>query len=394
MTTLLMGVWSALRGGELEGVAPAFSSCVRVRGEVVHSSVHGTVREELDEAPLRPVDLFDVGSLTQVLATAGVAASLVAEGRLELDAPVAGVLPGFAQGGKAAVTSRHLLAHSAGLPAGRPWFEAALQDPVAGQAFRPPSGRPPLAALRDAFARGRALVGEAVLSAPLEAPPGARAVPSDAGFIALGLALEQVGGASLAALADARVFEPLGLRSTFLLDGLDPAASAARAAGRLFLPSGWCPHRHEVSRGAVHDDTAWAMGGAAGHAGAFSTAEEVAAVGQSWLDALSVRDAALPVKEALAFARPDATPGSDRALAWATPGARTSLGRRLGHGPRGAVGHAGAAGSSLWIDLDAQVVCALLANHTHPGPSGDLSSLDAFRRRFHDAVGEALGIGG
>jgi CubicO group peptidase (beta-lactamase class C family) len=391
VTTLLMGVWSALRGGE--GVAPPFSTCVRVRGEVVHSSLHGTVREELAEAPLSPVDLFDVGSLTQVVATAGVAASLAAEGRLELDAPVAAVLPGFARGGKEAATFRHLLAHSAGLPVGHSWLQAVLEDPVAGQAFRPPAERPPPSSLREAFARGRELVAEAVLAAPAEAQPGTRAVPSDAGFIVLGLALEQLGGASLAALAEARVFGPLGLRNTFLLDGLDPVAAAARAAGRLFVPSGWRPLRREVCRGAVHDDVAWAMGGAAGHAGVFSTAEEVAAVGQAWLDALSVRDSVLPVKEALVFARPDAAPGSHRALAWATSGARASLGRRLGQGPRGAIGHASPTGSSLWIDLDAEVVCALLANHTHAGASADATPLDAFRQRFHDAVGEALGIG-
>ncbi len=386
-----MGAWSVLREGELGGVAQALSACVRVRGEVVHASLHGVVRDGLDRHPLGPGDLFDVASLTKVLATTGVAVSLAAEGRLALDAPVAGVLPEFGQGGKEGVTFRHLLAHSSGLCAGRPWFQAAAGDPVAGLAFRAPADRPPPAGLRGAFDRGRAIVTDAVLAERLEAPPGARAVYSDAGFIALGLALERLGGAPLPALARARVFEPLGLRSTFFVDGRDPADAAARAAGRVFLPTGLRPHRHEVSCGAVHDDNAWAMGGAAGHAGLFSTAEEVAAIGQAWLDALSVRDSPLPVKEALAFARRDETPGSDRALGWDTPGARSSLGERLGRGPRGAIGHLGHTGCSLWIDLDAQAVCALLTNHTHPGGAPDREQILGFRRRFHDAVGEALG---
>jgi CubicO group peptidase (beta-lactamase class C family) len=390
VTTLLVDVWTALRAGELEGVAPALSACVRVKGEVVHASIHGTVRDELDQHPLRAQDLFDVGALTQALATAGVAASLAGEGTLELDAPVAGVLPAFAQHGKERVTLRQLLAHSSGVSAGRPWLEAAASDAVAGQVLRAPSDRPPAPALRAAFARGRALVGEAVLAAPLEAPPGARAAESEAGLVALGLALERLGGASLAALAEQRVFGPLGLRATFFLDALDPSATAARRAGRIFVPTGLCPRRHEVSCGAAHDDTAWVMGGVAGHAGLFSTAEEVAAVGQAWLDALSVRDSVVPVKPALELGRRDGTPGSDRALGWVIPGAGSALGERMGRGPRGAIGQLGETGCSLFLDLDAQVVCALLTNHTHPGGAPDRARLLAFRRRFHDAVAEAL----
>jgi CubicO group peptidase (beta-lactamase class C family) len=227
---------------------------------------------------------------------------------------------------------------------------------------------------------------------PLEAPAGTRALYSDVGFIVLGLLLEAAGGAPLAELCEARVARPLGLRSTFFLDGLEPAAARTHAAGRTFLPTGACPHRHEVNCGAVNDDNAWAMGGVAGHAGLFSTAEEVAAVGQAWLDALSGRPSIIPAEAAAAFARRDPTPGSDRALGWDTPGASSSLGDRLGRGPRGAVGHLGYTGTSLWVDLDAGIVCALLTNHTHPSGFSDRERIRAFRRRFHDAVAEALGV--
>lgn len=389
---MLPVVWAVLRAGEAERVAPALAACVRLGGEVVHLSLHGTVREGVSDAPLRAGDPFDVASLTKVLCTTGVAASLAAEGRLALDAPVAEVLPEFAQGGKAGVTFRHLLAHAGGLTAGRPWFEAAAADPVAGQAFRAPAERPPAAALAEAFARGHALVTQAVLREPLEAAPGTRARYSDAGFIALGLALERLGGAPLPALAEARLLGPLGLRSTFFLDRRDPGAAAARAAGRVFVPTGVRPRRQEIGRGGVHDDNAWAMGGAAGHAGLFSTAEEVAAVGQAWLDAAAGRPSVVPAAAA-PFARRDATPGSERALGWDTPGEGSSLGERLGRGPLGAIGHLGHTGCSLWIDLDAELVCALLTNHTHPGGAPDRPRIRAFRRRFHDAVAEAVGIG-
>ncbi len=342
---------------------------------------------------LQPDDLFDVASLTKVMATATIAAQLDAEGTLGLDAPAAGALPELAAGGKDRITARHLLAHSSGLPRWRPWFEQAMSDPVAGAAFLPPQERPPPESLRPAFIRGREIVRGAVLSEPLEAPPGARAEYSDAGFIALGFLLETIAGEPLSRLAERRLFAPLGLSSTFFLDGLDPGPGLARAAGRTFAPTERCEHRHEVNQGAVNDDNAWAMGGAAAHAGVFSTALDVAALGQSWLDALRGRPSIVPASIAAEFARRDATPDSTRALGWDTPSASgSSIGTRLGRGPRGAVGHLGFTGTSLWIDVDEEVVVVLLTNRVHP--SRDNERIREFRPRFHDAVAEALGVRG
>jgi CubicO group peptidase (beta-lactamase class C family) len=291
------------------------------------------------------------------------------------------------------VTLRQLLAHASGLPRWRPYFEAAAADPVAGAAFLPPDRRPPLAALAEPFRRGRELVRAAVLAEPLEAPPGARAVYCDPGFLALGFLLEQLGGERLSRLADARVFAPLGLGDTLYLDGLDPERGWTRAEGRAFAPTERCEHRHEVNQGAVNDDNAWAIGGAAGHAGVFSTPDDVAALGQAWLDALLGRRSIVDPGVAAEFARRDRTPGSTRALGWDTPSdAGSSLGARLGRGPRGAIGHLGFTGTSLWIDPGAEVVAVLLTNRVHPTRDSDL--IRELRPRFHDAVAEALGIGG
>ncbi|HEX7489490.1 MAG TPA: serine hydrolase, partial [Anaeromyxobacteraceae bacterium] len=144
--------------------------------------------------------------------------------------------------------------------------------------------------------------------------------------------------------------------------------------------------------GEVDDDNAFAMGGVAGHAGLFSSAAEVAALGQAWLDALAGRTRWLSAATAARFATRDATPGSERALGWDTPSAQgTSLGTRLGRGPRGAVGHLGFTGCSLWLDLDRELTCALLTNHVHPdGP--DKPRLKDFRARFHDAVAVEVGV--
>jgi CubicO group peptidase (beta-lactamase class C family) len=292
------------------------------------------------------------------------------------------------------VTARHLLAHASGLPRWRPYFEGAAADPVAGAAFLAPERRPPFAALADAFERGKELVRAAVLAERLEAAPGTRAVYCDPGFLALGFLLEAIDGERLARLAELRVFAPLGMRDTLYLDGLDPERGWMRLLDehRGFAPTERCEHRHEVNQGAVNDDNAWAMGGGAGHAGVFSTALDVAALGQAWLDALRGRPSIVPAAAAAEFARRDATPGTTRALGWDTRSDEgSSLGARLGRGPRGAIGHLGFTGTSLWIDPDAEVVAVLLTNRVHP--SRENERIRELRPRFHDAVAEALGIG-
>jgi CubicO group peptidase (beta-lactamase class C family) len=290
------------------------------------------------------------------------------------------------------VTLRQLLAHSSGLPRWRPYHALAELDPVASAAFLPPESRPGPEALRPAFERGRGLVRQAVLAEPPEAAPGSRTVYCDPGFLALGFLLEEVLGARIAALAESRVFLPLGLGSTSYLDGLAPGEAAAFAARRDFVPTEQCPHRREVNRGAVNDDNAWAMGGAAGHAGVFSTARDVAHLGQAWLDALRGRRSIVPADVAREFARRDATPGTTRALGWDTPSEEgSSLGTRLGRTGRGAIGHLGFTGTSIWIDVEREVVVALLTNRVHPTAANE--RIRAFRPRFHDAVAEALGIG-
>lgn len=358
----LPGVSAVLDAAQAEGLAPALAAAVRRGGRLVHASAQGDAQRAPAPRPLPPGAVFDVASLTKVMATGSLAALLADAGALDLDAPLRRWLPALPPD-KAALTPRLLLAHAGGLPAWRP-----LGAP----------GAAPEAVLAAAAAE------------PLEAPPGTRAVYSDLGFILLGAALERCAGAPLDAAFAARVAGPLGLGSTFFLrQGSEEAA--ARRARHAFAAARRTPERGVIV-GAVDDDNALALGGVAGHAGLFSTAEDVAALGQAWLDAMAGRSPWLSAATAARFAARDPTPGSERALGWDTPSRQGSaLGTRLGRGPRGAIGHLGFTGCSLWLDLDAGVACALLTNHVHPdGP--DKARLRAFRARFHDAVAEALGI--
>jgi CubicO group peptidase (beta-lactamase class C family) len=395
MREALGPVTEVLEAGRREGLAPGLSAAVLRDGRLVHLSVHGDAQVEPVRRPLAAACHFDVASLTKVMAAGTLAAVMVDRGEIGLDDPVARWLPGFERGGKGAVTLRHLLAHRGGLSAWRPYYEEVKRDPVGGAAFLPRAGRAP-GRLAEALARGRRLVRQAVLAEGLEAPPGSRTVYSDPGFMALGWALEAAGGAPLDRLCRERVFAPLALASTFFVDAVAEegrqAGEPGGREGRAFAATSRSPHRGEVSCGAVDDENAWALGGVAGHAGLFSTAREVAAMGQAWLDALSGRGGGLFGSEtARAFTAPVA-PG-ERGLAWDRPTPGTSaLGSRLGRGPLGAVGHLGFTGCSLWVDLDAGVACALLTNHVHPG-GADRERLRLYRRRFHDAVAGALGIG-
>ena len=369
------------------GVAPAWDAAVLRDGQVLHASRGGEIAGTPHAGT--PI-LFDVASLTKVVATGTLAALLVKKGQIGLDAPVVEWLPRFLGGGagKDRVTVRQLLAHSSGLPWWRPWFERAAADPVAGQAFQPPDLRP--FDLRDAFARGREILEEALWAEPLEAPPGTRTLYGDPAFLALGFLLERAGGAPLDRLFEDRVAGPLGLVDTFFVGPERLAAGQGPGMGRTCAPTERGPQRGEVNRGAVNDDNAWAMGGVAGHAGLFSTAADVARLGQEWLDALSGRGRILDEGVASEFARRDAAPGSERALGWDTPSAGgSSIGSRLGLGPLGAIGHLGYTGCSLWIDRDRGLSCALLTNHVHPDGRRPAEIL-ALRQAFHDAVAEAV----
>ncbi|HEU4383454.1 MAG TPA: serine hydrolase domain-containing protein [Anaeromyxobacteraceae bacterium] len=384
-------VEEVLEAGRREGLAPGLSAMVLQGGRPVHRSVHGEAQLWPERRPLAPGCHFDVASLTKVMATGTLCAAMVERGEIGLDHPVARWLPGFEAGGKAAVLLRHLLAHTSGLPAWRPYYEEVKRDPVGRAAFLPRAERR-TAALAEALLEGRRLVRRAVLAEALEAPPGSRTLYSDPGFMALGWALEAAGGAPLDRLCRERVLGPLSLGDTFFVDEVAEAHGEGQGGpGREFAATSRSPHRGEVSCGTVDDENAWALGGVAGHAGLFSTAGDVAALGQAWLEAFRGGGALMGRETARLFVAP-AAPGG-RGLAWDRPAPdTTALGSRLGRGPHGAVGHLGFTGCSLWVDLDAGVVCALLTNHVHPG-GADRERLRLFRRRFHDAVAGALGIG-
>ncbi|CAA9308064.1 MAG: Beta-lactamase class C-like and penicillin binding proteins (PBPs) superfamily, partial [uncultured Gemmatimonadaceae bacterium] len=273
--------------------------------------------------------LWDLASLTKVVATTSAVAQLVGERKIDLDAPVQRYLPQWTGAGKERVTVRHLLTHSGGLPAWRPLHKEATS--AAG-------------ALALVFAT------------ELDTVPGARYLYSDMGAILLGQVVERVSGEPLDRYLARRLFGPLGMRDTRYRP---PAVELARVA-----PTEYDPWRQRKLRGEVHDENAAALGGVAAHAGLFSTGHDLARFARAYLnggtlDGARVFDAAVLRQ----FTARQDSALSHRALGWETPTGQNSAGRLMS---RSAFGHTGFTGTSFWVDPGHDLFVILLTNRVNP----------------------------
>jgi CubicO group peptidase (beta-lactamase class C family) len=348
--------------------AQAFPGCafgVLAGGETVGQGALGRFTYDENAPTVAAETVFDVASLTKVVATTAAAMLLVQRGQLELDMPLGELLPGFVVGrglGDLArrVTLRHLLAHNSGLPGNVELFRSA-------------STPTPLL--------------KACLELPLEAEPGMRAEYSDPGFILLGKALEVLAQADLASWTRREVFEPLGMAAT----GFCPSP-----AKRAFIPPTeedlTFRHRRGESevQGEVQDENAWVLGGVAGHAGLFSNVPDLLKFAGAVLRSAkpSVPGQAVPLFDPAVleqFSRRQPPQGSSRALGWDTPSQPSSSGTYFA---QHSIGHLGYSGCSLWIDLDAAVAVVLLTNRTWPDRTSRL--IREVRPTFHDAVRQSL----
>ncbi|HUE90395.1 MAG TPA: serine hydrolase domain-containing protein [Vicinamibacterales bacterium] len=297
--------------------------------------------------------IFDLASLTKVLAATTIALQLTVRGDLSLQTPVRDLVPAWRDDDRAGVLVRDLLEHSSGLPACREYFRTLHN--------------------RDAFVR-------AISAEPLEYAPRTRAVYSDLGFILLGVVLEQIGGGSLAEQF-ARWRAAIGL--TAPLEYQPPQEWHSRTA--------WTQHyeaRGRPLQGTVHDQNTAALGGVAAHAGLFGTAAAVGAAARWWLQRLQGHDdeaTGVSASTALMFTRRSTVPGSSRALGWDTMLPASSCGTRMSSS---AIGHTGFTGTSIWIDPELDAYYVLLTNRVLASDTSD--EMQQVRRDFHDAATEAL----
>lgn len=347
-----------LNTGIAEHAFPGASVAVTHHGKLIASKAAGRFTYELSSPEVTATTIFDLASVSKVVATTNMAMILYERGLLDLETPVVALAPEFFGKGRSRVDPRRkevtlhmLLAHSSGLPAYEKLFERA-------------SNKEDLLSL--AFATG------------LTADPGSRAEYSDVGFIILGALLERIADESLDRFCQREIFGALGMSHT----SFNP-------------PSAWRPaipptslrdnSRDRIIQGEVQDENAYMMGGVAGHAGVFSSATDLAIFASAMLNEGRplLRPETLKV-----FTRRESSPlGTSRALGWDTPSSSSQSGK---HFSMNSFGHLGYTGTSLWIDPERELAIVLLTNRTWPDCSSQ--AIKQVRPMFHDAIIESLAV--
>ena len=352
------------------------------------------------DAPSATVDtVFDLASLTKVIATTSLVMRALEAGGLSLDDRITDRLASWRGPDREMVTIADLLEHASGLTAYLPFF-------------------------RDH--QGRVEFERAITTLPLEYAPRTQSIYSDLGFMLLGFVLEDLNGAPLAQQFDAMWDAAFHLKSGFHLkveatekvEGTEKAEGKEKVEGKENLkgqiegrsvrlqaeahltfnpPRAWRDRtapteldlwRGRLLQGDVHDENTWALGGAAGHAGLFGTAAATGAFARAVLRGLTGRAPSIARPDTLVrFVTKSRVPGSSRALGWDTMLPASSCGQRLSSR---AIGHTGFTGTSLWIDPERDVYVVLLTNRVHP--TRENNAIQPVRRAFHDAVALALEI--
>lgn len=354
------------------GDFPSAVYLIAQQGELMFADALANAVVEPKRIPATLDTIYDLASLTKPLVTGLLCARRIEAGEITLDSSVSYYLPEFDRTDKQSITVRHLLTHSSGLPAWRPLYVLAKGD------------------------RERTLAEIANLE--LDYKPGTRVVYSDMGFISLGFLLERLAGKSIAKLAAEELFEPLKLKRTFFNPESSMQAGIAacemgnayeRSTTRDSVPQAdfeaYKSWREHSIWGEVHDGNGYFLGGAAGHAGLFSTAPEALVLAHQFLAAHSKL---LNAQTCWLF-RQNLTEGLEeaRSVAWQLAITKDSAaGLDL---PRDSFGHSGFTGTSCWIDPHNQRVFILLTNRTHAREL-PFVNINSVRRKFHSLAVTAL----
>lgn len=344
---------SVLEAAMRDSIFPGASAIVLKEGEIVWSYQLGRQTYDSSSRAVDAETIYDLASLTKVVAATGVTMKLVAQKKLPLDEAVADFIPEFTGGGKEDVTVRNLLTHSAGL---KPFDEY------------------PLGTTADEILND-------IIHRPLIYEPGAEYRYSDFGPILLAKICEKVSGKPFDRLAESFIFKPLGMGSTFF----NPPPSMLFRAAPTEVDD---RYGRGLVHGIVHDERAWQLGGVAGHAGLFSSAGDLAAYAQMMMDGgfYGGRRYFSRVIIGEFTRKQEIPPGSRRTLGWDTPAEEGSSAGD--HFSEGSFGHTGFTGTSMWIDPNRRIGVILLTNRVHP--TRKRGGMTQVRADFHNAVMEAL----
>ncbi len=352
-----------------EGAAPGAVLAVGRWGRLVHLRGYGTMDTAAGAPAMTDSTIFDMASLTKVVAATTAAMILEEEGLLDLDRPLREYLPELDSPEKAGITVRMVLAHNAGFVPYAPLWRTA---------------------------RGREEYLAAINAGPLAYTPGDTTIYSDWDLILTGLIIERLTGKPLDVFLEERVWGPLGMHDT----GFNPLASAPPGPGedctatydpdhpllaRIAPTEVDTVYRNTHVHGIVHDENACALGGVAGHAGLFSSARDLAVFAQMMLNGGEYGGVRLLSPETIARWTARQGPRSSRALGWDTPRPGSSAGR---HFSARSFGHTGFTGTSIWIDPERGLFVILLTNRVNPTRQN--TRHEPLRRAIADAVQAAV----
>jgi len=354
---------------KIEGAREVPGAVLLVRGPdgVVFREAYGLRQAVPAELPMTSETLFDLASLTKPVCASLLTLIMAQRGRLDLDQGLEAWFSPVKDPAKRRITVRQLLSNRSGLPGWRPFYQ---EHPV---------DRQPIST---------DMLSQRVLEEPLEVPPGKEEIYSDLGFLLLGSILETASGRPLDSLFQEEIARPLGLsRIGYRRAQGDSGATAVEVEEEAVAATEDCPWRKRVLTGEVHDENCWLVGGVGGHAGLFSTAEDLDRIVDEIFQGLRDRSGLFAAGSLKAFfQRQDAPSRGTWALGWDTPSEKGSASGR--HYSKNSVGHNGFTGTSLWMDCDRNVSVVFLTNRVHP--TRENSAIRTLRPQVHDAVFEEL----
>lgn len=331
-----------------EKVFPGAVILIWKDGNVLYEKPYGMFTYEVNSQKVTTETIFDLASLTKVIATTTAAMICIDRNLFLLDDKVINFIPEFGVNNKENITIRNLLFHNSGLTAWKKFYGRGLDE----------NG-----------------VLEEIFNSELEYKTGTKMVYSDLGIITLGKIIEKVSGLSLDEFSKKEIFEPLKMNSTFF----NPVDSIKNFCAPTELDNYW---RNKLLRGEVHDETAALLGGVAGHAGLFSTANDLSKFMEMMINKGIYNNQRIIKQETIDIFTQKKSDQSSRGLGWDTKSEKGSSAGDLFS--MRSFGHTGYTGTSIWADWSRNLFVVFLTNRVYP--SRENTKIISFRPRLHDAV--------
>ena len=316
-------------------------------GNIVYHKAYGHLTYDLKSEKTELNTIYDLASLTKVIATTTAAMILVSQGKLDLQKPVQFYLPNFTGENKEKVLVQNLLLHNSGLSAWKKFYT---------------------------FCKNEQDVIQDILKTSLEYEPGTKTVYSDLGMILMGKIIEKISGKRLDVFCKEEIFNPLGMKDTYF----NPPSELKKRIAPTEIDNYW---RMKQIHGEVHDETAYLLNGVSGNAGLFSTARDVSILLQMILQKGFYQGKRFIDSQVVDLFTTKFSENSSRALGWDTKSETNSAGKLLS---KNSIGHTGFTGTSCWVDKDRNLIIVLLTNRVYP--TRENTKIINFRPLLHDAI--------